>query len=365
MAIVFNAPEDPYGMKGIQQGLGTLGQALMQRSLETRQKQEQKQQRTENASAFQEAMKTASQPGASIQDKLCAFQQYAAMTGDTQSIAPLISDLIKQGSKQQESQNSINFLKSQGIDIPEGAMGDNAPPPAFLASFAKGMKKTYEPESEKLEAQRTASYADTIVKEYQGAEASQNRLNQMKIAAESKQLPTPAMIKTMEFFGVPMGILSNPLAEAYEKNVNEYIKDVSNYFPGQIRVAEIEPYMKTIPTLMNSDGGKELIIDNQSLINQQKINVYDAYKEILKENGGKKPRNLDIEVLERTKQARDDISEKLKENFIKAAKMVEFPTKAVKSGTKLDTSTALTYIKRANGNKKEAEKLAREDGYDF
>jgi len=362
MAISFESLQDPYG---IRQAGSTLGQALMQRGMMDRQKAQELEQRKQNASAFTEAMQSSSKPGVSTEEKIAALQNYAAMTGDNATVAPLLKQIISESTKQQESQNALDFLRSQGIDIPENINAQNAPPASFLGQFAKGQKKTYEPESEKLEAQRTAELADKIVKDYQAAETSRSRLGKMEIAAESGQLPTPALIKTLEFFGLPLGIINNPLGEAYDKESNEYIKDISNYFPGQIRVAEIEPFMKTIPTLLNSDEGKKLIIKSQQLINKQKTDTYDAYKQILKENNGKKPQNLDVEVLDRTQNSREEVGEQLKDVFREGVEITQFPTKKVAEGTKIDNTTALQYIKRAKGDRQRAEQLAKDDGYVF
>ena len=362
MAITFESIKDPYGLGAAGQAIG---QAAMQRSMMGLQKRQQDEERLRRGGALQKAIEDASKPGATFEDKIGAFQQYAVETGDAKSVTPFINQLMKESNRQGESEASLDFLRSQGIDIPPTVPGKKLPPPSFLGPYAAALKPVYEPESEKIEAKRSADFADQIVKDYQGAEGSKNRLAQMEIAAKSGELPTPAMVKTLDFFGLPLGILSNPLAEGYDKSVQDYIKDVSLYFPGQIRVAEIESYMKSIPTLLNTDPGKEIIIENMKLVNKQKEFAYEAYKDILKENKGKKPRNLDIEILERTKEQRNNISEKLKENYQKAVEMTKFPSEKVAKGTKITPNIALKYIERASGDRAKAEELARKDGYEF
>jgi hypothetical protein len=362
MPITFESIKDPYG---IQQASGVLGQALMQRGTEERQKSELKQTRKENASAFQEAMATASKPGASKQEQIAALQNYAALSGDNASVAPMIKQILSEGTKEKESQNTIDFMREQGIDIPYKTTGKNAPPASFLGQYAKGQKKTYEPESEKLEAQRTATYADRIVKNYEGSLASERKLDQMELAADSNTLPKPLLVAGMEFAGLPLGILGNPEAELYDKNVNEYIKNISNFFPGAIRVAEIEPYMKTIPTLLNSDAGKKLIIQNQKLENELHKDEYNAYVQILKDNGGKKPQNLDVEIITRTAEKRADNGMKFRDNMLKAIQMTQNPTGKVAPGTQMPAYKALDYLKAHNGDEEAAKAQALKDGYVF
>jgi len=262
---------------------------------------------------------------------------------------------------------NYNDLTDEQLTKLSGVKGHAEPSKQALKIRAEEKKNQsrFEPESDKIEAKRSADFADKIVNEYQGALASEPRLDQMLIGAKSGNLATPAMVKTMDFLGIPLSVFANPLSEAYEKNVNEYIKGVSNYFPGQIRNAEIEPYMKTIPTLLNSDRGKEIIIENQKIVNDQAKAAYKAYKDILKENNGKKPRNLDVEILDRTEKSRLENGEKLRENFIKAIKISQFPTGKVQKGTRIIPNMALNYLEMADGDRKLAEENAKKDGYVF
>jgi hypothetical protein len=57
--------------------------------------------------------------------------------------------------------------------------------------------------------------------------------------------------------------------------------------------------MKTIPTLMNSNEGKQIVAKNIMLMNEAKMVEYNAMREILKENGGKTPANLDLLINDR------------------------------------------------------------------
>ena len=385
MPISFNSIQDPFGLASAG---SLLAQALQNNSLqqkqndfaiqnqerqnqflmnrEGRQNQALQQQQSVLASALQ-----AVDGDLTDQQNQMKFISTLALNGGPvdfglayiKNVNANANNMLKSENRTDESKAALDFLRKTGQPVPDYQEGEPLPPASFLSSLFQ--KPVYEPESDKIEAKRSADFADTVVKEFQGAEASKVRLAQMETAANSGNLPTPTMVKTMDVLGIPIGVLGNPLAEAYEKNVNEYIKDVSNYFPGQIRVAEIEPYMKTIPTLLNSDDGKKIIIRNQQLINRAKESTYQAYKDILKENNGRKPRNLDVEILERTSGLRDQLSEELKENFQEAVSITRFPTAKVKQGTRISPTTALNYLNKAGGDRVKAQEMAKKDGYEF
>lgn len=168
----------------------------------------------------------------------------------------------------------------------------------------------FESEADKLAAQSSSKYRDKLAAEYEGAQASTNRLKKMTDQAKSGKLSTPLMVKTLDYLGIPLGVLHNPDTEQYKKLESDFVKDVTNLFPGTIKNFEIESFMKTIPSLMNSDEGKVLVADSLMLMDEAKIIKYDAMKEILKENNGVVPRNLDMAVNDRTRDQMQDIKEK-------------------------------------------------------
>ena len=171
-------------------------------------------------------------------------------------------------------------------------------------------KPVFEEEGAKLAAKASAETRDEIVREYNGALTSNARLNrQIKLAGTDK-LPTPLMVATLKSIGLPLAVLANPEAEEYEKIETDHVRDISKVFPGQIKNFEIETYLKTIPGLLNSDKGKEILANNVKTLNEAKILRYNALKEILKENGGKLPPNVDIEINDRIGDKLTELAER-------------------------------------------------------
>jgi len=191
--------------------------------------------------------------------------------------------------------------------------------PTSLRTLINLEKPTFEPTEAKLEAERVSNLATEIEKDYDSANMEDMRLGRQEQLAEKGTLPTPMMVKTLDSFGIPLAVLSNPDAEEYAKVEADYVRDVSKVFPGQIRVYEIQAYMKTIPSLVNSDAGKKIIIKNRRLLNEAKKLRYDAMKDIIKENGGTKPRNMGQMLNDRIKHRMNAIGEELRDGMSKEA----------------------------------------------
>lgn len=184
---------------------------------------------------------------------------------------------------------------------------------SIIENRRQNLKPVFEPTEQKLEAERVSKIADEVSRDYQSAQAEDLRLDRMQKLSEKGNLSTPLMMKTLETLGLPLGILGNPETEEYSKLESDFVRDVSKVFPGQIRVFEIQAYLRTIPSLMNSEEGRKSIIRNRKLLNEAKKIKYDEYKNILKENNGKKPRNLDLLLEERTSTKLNEIAEKFRE----------------------------------------------------
>ena len=217
---------------------------------------------------------------------------------------------LKYGQKQHQELEKQQQEKEEAEILSKYARGEKLTPeeqsklsPKSQRVIIGAEKPIYEPTEERLEAERVSKLAESIVNDYESAKNEDFRLDRMeKLNKEKgeKKVITPLMAKTMEFFGLPLGILSNPQSEEYAKLEADFVRDVSKVFPGQIRVYEIQAYLRTVPTLMNSPEGREAVIRNRKLMNEAKKVRYDEYKKILKENNGRKPRNLDQLIEERT-----------------------------------------------------------------
>lgn len=167
--------------------------------------------------------------------------------------------------------------------------------PTSLRTLIGAEKPVFEPTEEKLEAERVSKLATEVESDFKGVQSEEQRLNRMEKLSEKGNLTTPLMVKTLEVTGLPLGVLGNPESEEYTKLEADFLRDVRNVFPGgRITNYEIQAYLKTVPSLLNSPEGKAAIIRNRRLHNEAKKLRYNAYREVLEENKGKKPRNLGL-----------------------------------------------------------------------
>jgi hypothetical protein len=201
---------------------------------------------------------------------------------------------------QQQQQLSDDNMWEQMTPNEKAVFANNYPQAArAFQEDVKAKQTHFETESDKLEAKRVSERATEIENDYQVYLVEDQRLGRQEALADKGNLSTPAMVKTLDAMGIPLSVIGNPDNEEYSKVQAEYVRDVSKVFTGQIRVAEIEAYMKTVPTLMNSPEGMRAIIKNRRIQNEARKVRYDAYKEVIKENKGRKPNNMGILIEEK------------------------------------------------------------------
>jgi len=322
---------------GAIQGFGqTFFPQLEQMRTQHLQRQQEAQQKSMLNQALTEAQKVYSDPNLSPEEKQIGL--FRALSNRPEVAKVLGEQLISQQKAMQPKsppgglggqpvpqevsgaiQNVLDKNPEASADQLKAAFDAVGLPPAYTNPYVENRressKKVYEPESEKLEAKRQAEYADRVVKEYNAAFTENMRLDKQEELSKSGELSTPLMVKTLDSMGLPLSILGNPLTEEYAKVEADYVRDVSQVFPGQIRNFEIVSYMKTIPSLLNSDEGKRAIIRNRRILNQGKIIEYNAYKDILKENKGKKPPNMDVLIEERIGSQKAALAEEFRKSI--------------------------------------------------
>lgn len=203
-----------------------------------------------------------------------------------------------------QGKSPVDFSKISDSDIVRASLIDPELGRSLRAakdSILNANKSSFEPESDKLEAKRVAELATSIEKDFSTAKMEDIRLERMEKLSEKGDVSTPLLLKALDTVGLPIGVLSNPDTEEYRKLETDFIRDARDIFPGgRITNYEIQSYLKTIPSLMNSPEGRKAIIRNRKLFNEAKRIRYEEYKNLIKENGGKKPLNMGLLLEERT-----------------------------------------------------------------
>ena len=86
-------------------------------------------------------------------------------------------------------------------------------------------------------------------------------------------------------------------------------------FGSRITDADLKAFMAMVPTLMNTEAGKKSIIRNIQIASNATHARYRAMKELIKENGGKRPDNLALRVEERVEAELDQLAQQFREGF--------------------------------------------------
>lgn len=159
----------------------------------------------------------------------------------------------------------------------------------------------------------TKDYREGLLKSYEGAKTTENKLSRLKKLNEKDELASATTAKISEALGIPLSILGNPDSEEFQKLSQDLLSNITETFGSRILQVEVENFLKTIPTLLNSREGREKIIENMELFLEPKKLAYQAYKDIRKEQG-KVPLDLHEQILERIEPQLDKLSEKFKQS---------------------------------------------------
>lgn len=298
---------DPY-----HQQAGQLGQALSQGlgvrfqrgQMQNQQKQLANALFGDQAQKFENIPAEQQLAAAKLQQMQQIANQKQAFTQDKQQ-----QDALKQ---KKESEILSKYLRGEELSPEE----QSELSPTSQRTLLGLQKPTFEPREEALEAERVSELATNIENEYKAYQAEDMRLDRMEKLSDKGELSTPLMVQGLNKLGLPLGILGNPDSEEYAKLEADFLRDVKNVFPGgRISNFEVQSYLKTLPSLLNTPEGKKAIIRNKRLQNEAKKLRYDAYKDILKENKGKKPRNMGLLIDEKIGGRLSEIENEFKEGL--------------------------------------------------
>jgi hypothetical protein len=238
--------------------------------------------------------------------------------------------------KQSSTQSKLDFANLSDEKIAEmtltnKSLGDAARA-AKNAAFKRDIeqqkleerKKTREESGIERSYQSQKDFIDDTTKSYKGFETDMKpRLLQMRnIPDEDIIGPTAATF--LDHLGIPLGALENPSSELYNKLSQDLLKGLPETYGSRILKVEVDNFLKTIPTLMNSPDGRRMIASNMLKLGEMKEVYYNAMRREQKKIEEKKeqyPRDFQQTVFDQVKPQVDRINEE----FVKLSEITSVP----------------------------------------
>lgn len=175
-----------------------------------------------------------------------------------------------------------------------------------------------EREEKKFELKKEESISklhDKISAAKDEAKSRLEDLERMEELDKEGKYDSTAYLTFLEKAGLDIPALMSPGSEEFNKIAANFIRDAKNYFGGRISNFEVEQFLKTIPSLMQSPEGRKRVISNLKRINRMAVAEYDAYKEARKANKNASPLELSEDIDERLEKKRDAIAAQFKEDL--------------------------------------------------
>jgi len=231
----------------------------------------------------------------------------SAVTGDPRVINQTIRDIEAARTKEKHFEKEMSFKERKEA-----------------AAEKREIKR-----EERIEQHEINKQTEKYYKEINDAHKSarDNRMRGERIAKLNKEgsLGIPLFntaIKTLSKgiwgAGIDLSFLMTADAQELDKLSSDYLKDIKEVFGAKITESMIQQFLKTVPTLSQSKEGRERIIRNLDIFSQAADIRYDVMHDLIEENGGKRPGNLEAKVEKRANKELDRLAEKFKVGAEKA-----------------------------------------------
>lgn len=136
-------------------------------------------------------------------------------------------------------------------------------------------------EDKKVESAYKAQqdFIDDTTQSYKGFETEMKpRLLQMQ-HMKPEDIVSPTSAAFLEALHIPLGALEDPSSELYNKLSQDLLKGLPETYGNRILKVEVDNFLKTIPTLLNSADGRRMIASNMLKLGEMKEVYYKAMRE--------------------------------------------------------------------------------------
>jgi len=176
---------------------------------------------------------------------------------------------------------------------------------------------------------------------------------------------------TAIFGNTPLGnLLKSQSAQEFEAAQLPFVEGMREIFGGRITDADLRFISQKIATTEKTPEANQAILDWHKLEGDYVQEKLKVAQEIIKENGGFRPSDFAAQVISRTNERMgdkiDEAMEKIKSLEDDQTKKLDLTGRVtVPPGTPLNDKVIDYYLQITNNDPDAAERMAREDGYDF
>jgi hypothetical protein len=168
----------------------------------------------------------------------------------------------------------------------------------------------------------TKPFYEKVINESKGAQKTDARLNRMEELVQKGNLRHPfwnSLFDTVAsgIFGphgpkMDIHFLQNADTQEFRKLSREFIKNAKDIFGSRVTEGEIKLLLESVPSLSQTDEGKMRIINNLRIFNEASKAEKEAMEEIINENNGRRPKDLELLVSKRVSPKLDYFADQLK-----------------------------------------------------
>jgi len=203
--------------------------------------------------------------------------------------------------------------------------------PAGLTRAQRSMFLRDAIKEEKKDLRDAEKEAKPIIKEtsdkYKSALETQNSLKRMEQLIQTGRLTRPRARAFLNFLehgiwgvGLDFHHLESPESQEFDKLSKSMLKQAKSIFGSRITDMDVKSFLKMVPDLLQTREGKRRIIYNMKLMNQGSMVRKKAMDDIIEENGGRAPNNLETLIDKRAAKQLDEIDKKLEMGYQKPKK---------------------------------------------
>lgn len=229
----------------------------------------------------------------------------------TQASQPIDPDQLKriQEARKTPDYNDLDEVDQYRLLTDYGVSKENAEAEAKLT----GSKRERLQKSAESSYKSQEEFINSTTKQYKSFETdTKPRLLQMQKINDDGQLIGPTAAAFLETLGIPLGALEDPSSELFTKLSQDLLKGLPDTYGNRILKVEVDNFLKTIPTLLNSASGRRMIASNMLKLGEMKEVYYQEMRKQQKsalEKGLPLARDFQQSVFDNVKPQIDRINE--------------------------------------------------------